>query len=48
MGSGANRYNPATPEFMVYLLEAMRKSYGLDRMKKLLSTWGEGTIQVLP
>ena len=37
-GSGASRYNLATPESMVYLLEAMRKSYGLDRMKKLLPT----------
>ena len=43
-GSGASRYNLATPESMVYLLEAMRKSYGLDRMKKLLPTGGEGTL----
>jgi D-alanyl-D-alanine carboxypeptidase/D-alanyl-D-alanine-endopeptidase (penicillin-binding protein 4) len=43
-GSGLSRYNLFTPKSFVYLLNKMKNEFGLDRMKNILPTGGEGTL----
>jgi serine-type D-Ala-D-Ala carboxypeptidase/endopeptidase (penicillin-binding protein 4) len=43
-GSGLSRYNLFTPQSIVYLLNKMKNEFGLERMKVILPTGGEGTI----
>ena len=43
-GSGLSRYNLFTPQSLVYILNKMRNEFGLDRMKNILPTGGEGTL----
>jgi serine-type D-Ala-D-Ala carboxypeptidase/endopeptidase (penicillin-binding protein 4) len=43
-GSGLSRYNLATPQSLVYLLNKMKNEFGLERMKVVLPTGGEGTL----
>ena len=43
-GSGLSRYNLFTPQSFVYLLNKMKDEFGLDRMKVILATGGEGTL----
>ncbi|MFN8253191.1 MAG: D-alanyl-D-alanine carboxypeptidase [Ferruginibacter sp.] len=43
-GSGLSRYNLFTPQSFVYILNKMKDEFGLDRMKLILPTGGEGTI----
>lgn len=44
-GSGLSRYNLFTPQSFVYLLNKMMNEFGLERMKKLLPTGGQGTLK---
>ncbi|MGF2413722.1 MAG: D-alanyl-D-alanine carboxypeptidase, partial [Ferruginibacter sp.] len=43
-GSGLSRYNLATPQSLVYLLHKMKIEFGLERIKVILPTGGEGTL----
>lgn len=44
-GSGLSRYNLATPQSFVHLLQKMRSEFGMERLKNILATGGEGTIR---
>lgn len=44
-GSGLSRYNLFTPESFIFLLNKMKKEFGLERLKKILPTGGEGTLK---
>ena len=43
-GSGLSRYNLFTPKDFVYILNKMKNEFGLERMKVILATGGEGTL----
>ncbi len=43
-GSGLSRYNLCTPKSLVYLLNKMKNNFGMERMKTILPTGGEGTL----
>ncbi len=43
-GSGLSRYNLFTPQSVVYLLNKMKNEFGLERLKVILPTGGEGTL----
>jgi len=43
-GSGLSRYNLFSPRDFVTILDKMRKDFGMNRMKVILATGGEGTI----
>ncbi len=43
-GSGLSRYNLFTPKDFVYILNKMKNDFGLERMKVILPTGGEGTL----
>ena len=43
-GSGLSRYNLFTPQSIVYLLNKMMNEFGLQRLKNILPTGGEGTL----
>ncbi len=43
-GSGLSRYNLFTPQSFVYILSKMKNEFGLERLKNILPTGGEGTI----
>ncbi|MBC7687765.1 MAG: D-alanyl-D-alanine carboxypeptidase, partial [Aquabacterium sp.] len=43
-GSGLSRYNLFTPQSFVYLLNKMKNEFGLQRLKNILATGGEGTL----
>jgi len=43
-GSGLSRYNLFTPRSFVYLLNKMKNEFGLERLKNILPTGGEGTL----
>jgi len=43
-GSGLSRYNLFTPQSFVYVLDMMYNEFGIDRLKGLLPTGGEGTL----
>ncbi|MBL0145830.1 MAG: D-alanyl-D-alanine carboxypeptidase [Chitinophagaceae bacterium] len=43
-GSGLSRYNLTTPQSLVYLLNKMKNEFGLERLKTILPTGGEGTL----
>jgi serine-type D-Ala-D-Ala carboxypeptidase/endopeptidase (penicillin-binding protein 4) len=43
-GSGLSRYNLFTPQSMVQLLGKMKAEFGIDRLKVILATGGEGTL----
>jgi len=43
-GSGLSRYNLFTPKSLVYILNKMKIEFGLERMKVILPTGGEGTL----
>ncbi|MCW3089025.1 MAG: hypothetical protein JWP81_94 [Ferruginibacter sp.] len=44
-GSGLSRYNLFTPQSFVYILNKMKNEFGLERLKNILPTGGEGTIK---
>ena len=43
-GSGLSRYNLFTPQDFVFILNKMKNEFGMDRVKIILPTGGEGTI----
>lgn len=43
-GSGLSRYNLFTPQDLVAILNKMKNEFGMDRIKVILPTGGEGTI----
>lgn len=43
-GSGLSRYNLFTPQDFVAILDKMRKEFGMERIKTIFPTGGEGTI----
>ena len=43
-GSGLSRYNLFTPQSFIYILNKMQNEFGLQRMKNILATGGEGTL----
>lgn len=44
-GSGLSRYNLFSPQDFVFILQKLKDEFGLDRMKNILATGGEGTIR---
>jgi serine-type D-Ala-D-Ala carboxypeptidase/endopeptidase (penicillin-binding protein 4) len=46
-GSGLSRYNLFTPNDFVTVLKKMREEFGMERMKVILPTGGEGTLSNL-
>lgn len=43
-GSGLSRYNLFTPQDFVAILNKMKNEFGMERIKEILPTGGEGTI----
>jgi D-alanyl-D-alanine carboxypeptidase/D-alanyl-D-alanine-endopeptidase (penicillin-binding protein 4) len=43
-GSGLSRYNLFTPQDLVAILNKMKNEFGMERIKTILPTGGEGTI----
>jgi D-alanyl-D-alanine carboxypeptidase/D-alanyl-D-alanine-endopeptidase (penicillin-binding protein 4) len=43
-GSGLSRYNLFTPQDFVVILNKMKNEFGMERIKVILATGGEGTI----
>jgi D-alanyl-D-alanine carboxypeptidase/D-alanyl-D-alanine-endopeptidase (penicillin-binding protein 4) len=43
-GSGLSRYNLFTPQDFVMILDKMQSEFGIDRIKTIFPTGGEGTI----
>ncbi len=43
-GSGLSRYNLFTPQSLVAILNKMKNEFGMERIKVILPTGGEGTI----
>lgn len=43
-GSGLSRYNLFTPQDFVMILKKMKNEFGMERVKTILPTGGEGTI----
>ncbi len=44
-GSGLSRYNLFTPQSFVYILNKMKNEFGLERLKTILPTGGQGTLK---
>jgi serine-type D-Ala-D-Ala carboxypeptidase/endopeptidase (penicillin-binding protein 4) len=46
-GSGLSRYNLFTPQDFVWILQQMQQQFGLERIKEIFPTGGEGTLRTL-
>lgn len=44
-GSGLSRYNLFTPQDFVFILNKMKTDFGIDRIKTILPTGNEGTLE---
>lgn len=44
-GCGLSRYDLCTPQSLVFILEKLQSEFGLDKMKTIFPTGGEGTIK---
>lgn len=44
-GSGLSRYNLFTPKSFIYILNKMKNEFGIEKLKKILPTGGEGTLK---
>jgi serine-type D-Ala-D-Ala carboxypeptidase/endopeptidase (penicillin-binding protein 4) len=44
-GSGLSRYNLFSPKDFVFILEKLKNEFGIDRMKSILPTGGQGTLK---
>jgi len=44
-GSGLSRYNLFTPKDFVFILNKMKTDFGMDRIKNILPTGNEGTLE---
>ena len=43
-GSGLSRYNLFSPKDFIYILDKLQNEFGLERMKRILPTGGQGTL----
>ena len=43
-GCGLSRYNLCTPQSIVFVLDKLQDEFGVEKMKEILPTGGEGTI----
>jgi D-alanyl-D-alanine carboxypeptidase/D-alanyl-D-alanine-endopeptidase (penicillin-binding protein 4) len=43
-GSGLSRYNLFTPQDFVFILDKMKNEFGMERIKVVFPTGGEGTL----
>ncbi len=43
-GSGLSRYNLFTPQSFIYILNKLKNDFGIERMKNILPTGGQGTL----
>ncbi len=44
-GSGLSRYNLFSPNNFIFLLDKMKNEFGIDRLKAILPTAGQGTLK---
>ncbi len=44
-GSGLSRYNLFSPKDFVFILDKLQTEFGIDRMKRILPTGGQGTLK---
>jgi D-alanyl-D-alanine carboxypeptidase/D-alanyl-D-alanine-endopeptidase (penicillin-binding protein 4) len=44
-GSGLSRYNLFSPEDFIFILNKMKNDFGIDRIRNILPTGGEGTLR---
>jgi serine-type D-Ala-D-Ala carboxypeptidase/endopeptidase (penicillin-binding protein 4) len=44
-GSGLSRYNLFSPKDFVFLLDKMKNEFGMERIKNILPTGGQGTLK---
>ena len=44
-GSGLSRYNLFTPNSFIYILDKMRTEFGMERLKTILPTGGQGSLK---
>ncbi len=44
-GSGLSRYNLFSPKDFIFLLDKMKNEFGMDRIKNILPTAGQGTLK---
>ncbi len=44
-GSGLSRYNLFSPKDFVFVLEKLKNEFGIERMKRILTTGGQGTLK---
>lgn len=44
-GCGLSRYNLCTPQSLVFILQKMQEEFGMEKMKTIFPTGGEGTIK---
>jgi serine-type D-Ala-D-Ala carboxypeptidase/endopeptidase (penicillin-binding protein 4) len=44
-GCGLSRYNLFSPKDFVYLLDKMKNEFGMERLKGILTTGGQGTLK---
>jgi D-alanyl-D-alanine carboxypeptidase/D-alanyl-D-alanine-endopeptidase (penicillin-binding protein 4) len=44
-GSGLSRYNLFTPQDFVFMLNKMKTDFGMERIKNILPTGNEGTLE---
>jgi serine-type D-Ala-D-Ala carboxypeptidase/endopeptidase (penicillin-binding protein 4) len=44
-GSGLSRYNAATPQSLVWLLNKMKDEFGMERIKGIFASGGQGTLR---
>ena len=43
-GCGLSRYNLFSPKDFIYILDKLQNEFGLERMKRILTTGGQGTL----
>lgn len=44
-GSGLSRYNLFTPQSLIYILNKLQQEFGMQRLKVILPTGGQGTLK---
>ena len=44
-GCGLSRYNLFTPQSFVYIINKINNEFGIERVKKILTTSGQGTLK---
>ncbi len=46
-GSGLSRYDLFSPDDFVFLLNKLKDEFGMNRLKNILATGGEGTLNII-